>query len=181
MDNKIVRKFKWFWIWQDEKEEAWLGQMARQGLHLQQPRYCGRYAFVQGAPREVAYRLDFVTNAKKSPDYFQLFKDAGWEHVGEMGGWQYWRKEVRDGEMPEIFTDVESKIQKYRRLLAFFAIFFPIFVINMVNYHNPHTRYQSAAFNLLYEAIYFVLFVVFMFMAFSTLMVVRRISQLKRK
>lgn len=34
MENKTIRKVKWFWGWADEKEEAWLGEMAQQGWHL---------------------------------------------------------------------------------------------------------------------------------------------------
>jgi len=36
-----------------------------------------------------------------------------------MTNWQYFRKQVQEGEAPEIFTDVETKVEKYRRLLAF--------------------------------------------------------------
>ena len=42
----------------------------------------GQYTFAEGAGREYAYRLDFVTAAEQE-DYYQLFRDAGWEHVGE--------------------------------------------------------------------------------------------------
>jgi hypothetical protein len=30
MTNEIITKTKWFWAWQDEKEEAWLTEMAHQ-------------------------------------------------------------------------------------------------------------------------------------------------------
>ena len=50
--------------------------------------------------------------------YLQLFKDAGWEHIGEMAGWQYFRKQAESGESPEIYTDVQSKATKYKRLLT---------------------------------------------------------------
>jgi hypothetical protein len=123
MTAELVRKSKWFWGWEDDKEEAWLQEMARQGLHLKSPYPYGQYVFERGASREVAYRLDFVQSNKKTGGYFQIFRDAGWEYVGEMMGWQYWRKEIKAGEPAEIFTDVESKVQKYRRLLGFLIIF----------------------------------------------------------
>ncbi len=35
MAKELVIKPKWFWAWQDEKEEAWLTAMAREGYHLE--------------------------------------------------------------------------------------------------------------------------------------------------
>jgi hypothetical protein len=181
MSNLLVKKFKWFWQWQDDKEEAWLGEMARQGLHLQKMNTFGGYSFVQGKLKDVAYRLDFVKNARKTSDYFQLFQDAGWERVGEMGGWQYWSKDIQDDKVPEIFTDNESKIRKYQHLLAFFTISIPLFIFYMIDFSNPHTHYHWPFFATLENILYAVFFVLFMSFFFSMFMILRRISELKRK
>jgi len=77
---------------------------------------------------DYVYRLDYINPAKDKPAYLQLFRDAGWEHVGEMTNWQYFRKQVQEGEAPEIFTDVETKVEKYRRLLAFEVIILLVLV-----------------------------------------------------
>jgi hypothetical protein len=37
--------------------------------------------------------------------------------------WQYFRILAQEGESPEIYTDPDSKVQKYRRLLAFLIVF----------------------------------------------------------
>jgi len=179
--NEIVNKSKWFWAWQDDKEEEWLGKMSRQGLHLQHPGVFGQYTFEQGAPNEFAYRLDFVTISKKNADYYQLFQDAGWEHVGEVGGWQYWRKEVVDGKVPEIFTDNASKIQKYQRLIGFMVIFFPIYVVLLTNYNNRVSMQSSGFISTLYEITFFLFFVIVMVLVFAMLKIMQRISTLKRK
>ena len=182
MNDTLVKKFKWFWYWQDDKEEAWLGEMARQGLHLQKMNSLGhRYSFIQGKPKDVAYRLDFVKNARKTSDYFQLFQDAGWEHVGEMGGWQYWRKDVEAGKVPEIFTDTESKVRKYQRLLTYFTISIPLFVFYVIDFNNSHTHYHLPFFAALENIFYAVFFVLFMSFFFSIFMILRRVSELKRK
>jgi hypothetical protein len=181
MNANLTNKFKWFWAWQDDKEEEWLGEMSRQGLHLQHPGAFGQYSFKQGEPREFAYRLDFVANAKKNPDYYQLFRDAGWEHVGELGGWQYWRKEVVDGKVPEIFTDNASKIQKYQRLIGFMVIFIPIYVFFLVSHNNRISMQGSGLFGILYEILFFVFFVIMMIFVFAMLKIMQRISALKRK
>ncbi len=136
MNTKPIRRTKWFWGWQDDKEEFWLQEMARRGLHLKSLRF-GSYEFTQGEPSETVYRLDFLKDTKDRTSYLQLFKDAGWEHVGELNGWQYWRKNRQGSESDEIFTDVESKIQKYKRLvnflLATLAIFGPMYIV-VINY-----------------------------------------------
>ena len=128
--KSTARKFKWFWPWQDEQEEEWLRALALKGLHLRSSDGAGFYTFEQGQPAEIAYRLDYNTLEKKDKEqYLQLFRDAGWEHVGEMNGWQYFRKPVADGESEEIFTDNESKIQKYKRFLYETLAFMPIYLI----------------------------------------------------
>jgi hypothetical protein len=117
MDETRITKFKWFWAWQDDKQEAWLEAMSREGLHLQTIKAFGRYVFEPGAPRKYTYRLDFDQKSGKDSDYFQLIQEAGWERVVELAGWQYWRTESAEAKTPEIFTDAESKIRKYQRLI----------------------------------------------------------------
>ena len=129
MDGTFIRKYRWFWVWQDEIEEAWLGEMSREkGWHLACVEWPGFYTFAVGEPRDYVYRLDYRTTPKREkPAYLQLFVDAGWAHVGELNNWQHFRKEARAGETPEIFTDRQSKIEKYRRLLAIFVVFVAIY------------------------------------------------------
>jgi hypothetical protein len=136
-----MKKFKWFWAWDDEREEAWLTDMAQQGWHLTNPGVFGFYTFEQGPPKNMIYRMDFKTADKDQDDYLQLFADAGWEHLGAMGGWQYFRKEARDGEAPEIYTDAASKIKKYQRVLLFLIIFLPIYSTMLYNLHDSGSTF----------------------------------------
>ncbi len=124
MEASIVRKFKIIPAWSDDKEEAWLQEMAQQGLHLTQPLFPCVYTFVRGAPADVAYRLDYIQRmaSQEFEVYLQVFRDAGWEYLGQMAGWQYFRKPVRPDEADEIFTDAESKIRKYRLLLGWLIV-----------------------------------------------------------
>jgi len=127
MEKKTVTKFRWFWTWQDEAEEKWLGTMSQKGYHLISVSMPGFYTFSVSEPRNYIYRLDYQTFHKKDrQEYLQLFRDAGWEHIGEMSAWQYFGKEVKPGETTEIFTDVESKITKYRRVLTYLGFFYLI-------------------------------------------------------
>jgi hypothetical protein len=123
-------KFRWFWAWQDEREEAWLAEMSLDGWHLSGFGFPGVYYFRKGPPKRYIYRLDFQTSKTKDREaYLQLFRDAGWDHLGNMSAWEYFRKEAKPGEQPEIFTDPESKIQKYQRILGLLVIFLPILTI----------------------------------------------------
>jgi hypothetical protein len=125
MHGEVVRRYKVFFAWQDENEERWLRAKARdEGLHLASYTPPCVYRFRRGERADYAYRLDFQTTRRQDEaDYVQLFADAGWEHVGRMGSWHYFRKPVLAGEAPEIFTDPASKAQKYRRLLALHTVF----------------------------------------------------------
>jgi hypothetical protein len=109
--------FKWWGAWNDHRIEAWLEQMAAQGWHLESVGAVGPYRFVEGAPAQVAYRIDFWPRKGIDASYEQLFRDAGWELASHAVGWSFWRHPYRNGRAPEIFTDAASKIAKYQRWL----------------------------------------------------------------
>ena len=177
MTETIIRKKKWFWAWNDDKEEAWLREMAQRGLHLHKVAPFGEYQFVQGEPRDIVYRLDYIPANKKDEHYFQLFTDAGWEHFGEMMGWQYWRKAVENGQSPEIFTDAESKIQKYQRLLGWLIIFLPIYIVVFPRIGDVVERYDSPLI-VVFSILWTMLILFFMYTMVRLFM---RINSLRRK
>jgi hypothetical protein len=174
MQPATVRKFKVFPAWQDDKEEAWLGKMAQQGLHLTQPLFPCLYTFTRGAPADVAYRLDYVPrmSGDEFEVYLQVFRDAGWEHLGQMAGWQYFRKPVHAGEPSEIYTDAESKIRKYRRLLGYLiVIVMPFLIITTTSGDRPRTTF--------YDAVTFFQFAVLVFLVYGLVRIALRIRQLR--
>jgi hypothetical protein len=164
---------KWFWPWEDEREEAWLSQMAKQGWHLVKPDLLGQYTFAAGEAKDVVYPLDFISDNKKDESYLQLFKDAGWEHVGILGGWQYFRKQVNPGENTEIFTDNDSKIAKYQRVLLYLVIFLPIWTSVFLTSVYPSTSPVRIGISMLMT----LLVLVYIFIAVGILW---RIHQLKK-
>jgi hypothetical protein len=120
MEGTHFRKFKWFWAWQDREEEAWLRRMAQQGYLLVRLVFPAVYEFSSREPADVIYRLDYPDVKKEDIEvYLQLFQDAGWEHVDEGMGWYYFRKTADSNSANEIFTDPESKVLRFNRLLAF--------------------------------------------------------------
>ena len=166
-------KTKWFWLWQDEKEEEWLRSMAQQGLHLKEIRLLNRYVFEEGTPQDIVYRLDFLTNNKDYPGYLQLFRDAGWEHVAVNGSWQYFRKPAAQGAAPEIFTDNASKIQKYQRLVAILVVFSVIFSPALNNFDPVRYGWVGGAVQVLRALLLLAI-------AVNLIMLAKRIIQLRK-
>lgn len=117
-----MKQFRMFWAWEDEKEEVWLREMSQKGWHFKSVSFPGNYTFEQGEPIDYVYRLDHFINRKDMPSYLQIFQDTGWDYMGEMNSWQYFRQEAIEGEELEIFTDNASKAKKYQRIMIFMAI-----------------------------------------------------------
>lgn len=178
MNKSIVQKFKFHWAWQDDKLEQWLQEMAKQGLHLQSANVFCIYTFVQGDPADVSYRIDYA-NVKKHDDCFTLYQDAGWEHVTDVVGWQYWRKTIINGKVPEMFTDTKSKQEKYTRLLIPLALgFLPMFlVLSNSKILQTIQREQPFGENVLFS----VLGVIVVLYIYIFINILLRIQQLKRE
>ena len=177
MNAKSIRRRKLFFSWQDEKQEAWLGEMSRQGLHLRQPGSFGNFLFVEGPGKDTAYRLDY--NQGKAPeDYLQLIRDAGWEYLGTRGGWQYWRKEIKEGEVPEIYTDPASKIQKYQRLLAGYVTSAPALYVVGLAIFKKYPGLHPSWFVVLYITLFMSWI---LFAAINAGMILMRINALKKQ
>ena len=63
--RQVIRK--WFWAWEFDKEEQWLGDMAAQGKALVSARYI-TYEFEDSQPGEYAVRLEMMADAPDSPE-----------------------------------------------------------------------------------------------------------------
>ena len=173
MEKNRMRKFKWFWAWQDEAEEAWLREMANQGWHLSGIGFPTLYDFESGEAMDYVYRLDYRSHWKMDKEaYLQLFRDSGWEYIEEMAGWHYFRKLAQAGEELEIYTDAESKIGKYQRLLAFLGILtLPLFLA-LINMRDLPYSGMSVI-----QGIVLVMFLLYVYAIVKLLL---RINQLKR-
>ncbi len=169
----IKKKFHWFWAWDDEKEEVWLHEMSKKGWHFKSVSVPGNYIFEQGEPFDYTYRLDYLIHRKDMSNYLQLFQDAGWSYLGEMGGWQYFRKEGLPGEVQEIYSDKESKAKKYQRLMLYLIIFFPIYL----NFVLILSRDEGG----IMQVITFLMFILMLIYVYALVRLLYRITQLRKK
>lgn len=109
-NRKTVTRF--FTIADYEDEELWLHNQHKNGWKLLRMIPPCFYIFEKCAPEDVAYQIDYKNNAETS-NYFQIFKDYGWEYIGRCLGWLYFRKPLSETDSEkdgEIFSDNESRI-----------------------------------------------------------------------
>jgi hypothetical protein len=105
----------------------------------------------------------------------QIFQDAGWEHIGQISAWQYFRKEVGKGADTEIFTDIPSRIAKYRRALVFMGLMFVLLSIILserILSANPYTWWDVI------KIIYLLIIAFIMFSIIKLVLRIRRLRQL---
>lgn len=107
--RKVVHKL--LFIWQYDKEEAWLNEMAAKGLALTSVGLL-RYEFEETLPGEYGVCLQFLKQkGAERENYIRFLEDTGAEHVGSLVGWEYFRKKTgEDGEPFALFSDAASKI-----------------------------------------------------------------------
>lgn len=117
-----VTKFRIFTVWQEGKEEQWLKTMSAKGWHLCRVGFLN-YEFEKGEPRDYEYSLDFRLEARcDMQEYLGLIEDSGWKHLGNMGGWQYFRIDADRAGLAPIYSDEESLAGKYRRVLVVLCV-----------------------------------------------------------
>lgn len=111
---------KWFWVWEFEKEERWLNEMAMNGQKLVKVGFC-RYTFEECEPGEYTIRLEMHDS---DDEYLSFMEETGAEYIGRMTRWIYFRKKRELGQF-DIFSDIDSKIKhldKIGKMLSTIAI-----------------------------------------------------------
>ena len=102
-NSRTIRK--WFWVWEFEKEENWLNEMAMNGWVLESVGFC-TYHFIRCQPEEYTVRLEMRPYDEA---YIQFMEETGAEFVGRMMMWIYFRKKTADGPF-DLFSDIDSRI-----------------------------------------------------------------------
>lgn len=130
LEHKTVKK--WIWVWDFEKEERWLNEMAMSGWALCGVGFC-RYEFERCEPGEYTIRLEMHED---DADYLGLMEDIGAEKIGRMIQWIYFRRKTELGAF-DLFSDIDSRIAHLNRigrmLFAIACLNLGIGLLNSVN------------------------------------------------
>ncbi len=140
-NENYLKQFKYFTIFEYEKEEKYLREMHKDGWKFIKVSGLGTYHFEKCTPEDVVYQLDYNQEGIKNKDeYLQMFSDCGWEHLQEYAGYSYFRKPASEMKGDEgIFCDEESKLRMMERVLRgrmtplviiFFCFLLPQFCMN---------------------------------------------------
>ena len=103
--------YKWFWVWDFEKEERWLNSMAMQGWALCEVGFC-KYVFERTEPGEYIIRLEM---RREDAEYEAFLEELGAEKVGRMVQWLYYRRRAEEGPF-DLFSDIDSRIAHLDRI-----------------------------------------------------------------
>ena len=113
-ETKTIRKV--FLVYDFEKEEAWLNEMAENGWALCRVGFCS-YTFEACEPGEYTVRME---QRGHDTAYQAFLEEIGAEYIGRIVAWIYFRRKSSLGAF-DLFSDIDSRIthlQKISRLLA---------------------------------------------------------------
>ncbi len=146
MENKKV--FRYFTIFEYEKEQAFLRQMHQSGWKFVSVSGFGIYHFEKCPPEDVIYQLDYNKEGIAHKDeYVKMFNDCGWEYLQDYVGYSYFRKPAAQAVQGEtIFCDSRSRLQMLERvfmgkvlplLCLLPCVFIPCILISLL--HGAHS------------------------------------------
>lgn len=170
----MLKKIKWFWPWEDEKEETWLREMSRQGWRLATVKSFGRYAFNQGDKRDDLYYADFELNKKDLENNRKQLQDSGWEYIGGLPGRQYYRRPAERCPPAEITANTKKKLVLYQHIITYLVVFSPIYTVIFFRVFNTQPYPW-------WEIIRFIVFILVLLWAYVMVRLFLRLLQLTKK
>ena len=125
--------WKIFLVWNYDKEEEWLNEMAMNGWTLTAVGFCN-YTFVKTEPGEYNIRMEMRPH---DDGYLEFLRENDVEFVGRILQWHYYRKKTSLGPF-ELYSDIESRIQHMDRIgKMLFAIGMANLLIGIANSIGP--------------------------------------------
>lgn len=109
--NERKNVHRWIWVWNFEKEEIWLNEMAMQGWVLEEIGFC-TYHFARCEPGEYIVRMEM---APDNEDYRSFLEEIGAEYIGRMVKWIYFRRKAELGPF-DLLAGIDAKIHHLDRI-----------------------------------------------------------------
>ena len=104
-----------------DKETTWINEMAAKGYALKSF-FAGFYSFEKCEPGEYVYQIDFGSKMYSvSDDYREFMAENNIEIVCLWGYWIILRKRADEGKFV-LYTDVDSSIEHYTKILKMFKV-----------------------------------------------------------
>ncbi|MDH4140958.1 MAG: DUF2812 domain-containing protein [Coriobacteriia bacterium] len=170
-------------FWDFDKEERWLNEMAARGLNLVNHRW-GTYEFETGTPGQWIYRIQFLEVEARKPasrEYIDFVTETGAEPVDTHTHRVYFRKHAADGPF-ELFTDLDSRLAYYRRILTFYSTFTWMLVMLMVVAVSKVVNLAEEAIGRFWGLPIFIPYVVLMVVFFTHMMrLAKRVRELEAR
>ena len=114
---------KLFFVWDFDKEEKWLNEMAAKGLSLVSVGFC-KYEFEDSLPGEYKICLQLLDKMPRHPEskkYIDFLETTGAEQVGSFTRWVYFRKKATEGDF-ELFSDNDSRLKYLSSVISFVSL-----------------------------------------------------------
>ena len=104
-----------------DKETEWLNQMAEEGYAMDSF-FAGFYSFSPCEKGEWQYQIDIGNGFfGVNKEYSDFMREMGIEIVQAWGPWVILRRKAQDTPF-ELYSDVESRIEQYKKILLLFKI-----------------------------------------------------------
>lgn len=145
-----MTKFKL--LFNKDEETVWINDLAEQGWAMRSF-FGGFYSFERCQPGEYIYQIDFADKfGHLSRDYRDFMEEMGVEIVCQWGFWVILRRHAQEGPF-ELYTDVESTMEHYRKIRTMFKVvtLFEIicFFVEMIAIFNGSVGILPAALIIL--------------------------------
>lgn len=166
-NNNIIKTHKLFLLTDYDLEEEYLRNMSKKGWELTSP---ARYTqtFKSAEPKDVIYKIDFLSDTTDLASYKQLFEDYGWEYIGIVNNFTYFRKDADgvSGEDMDIFSDNQSRFDMIKhifrcKLCPLLVIFFCCVLTNFMNALHSHPGASGKTWLIITGAIFLIYIVMF--------------------
>ncbi len=130
--RRTIRKL--FWVWNFDKEEQWLNEMAAKGLCLVSVGFC-KFEFEDCVPGEYKIclqLLDKMPRHVESQKYIEFLESTGVEHIGSFTRWAYFRKKASEGDF-QLFSDNGSKVKYLSGIISMVVLLTVANLLNGIN------------------------------------------------